>query len=223
MDNGLYGFYDMFYNAIDNGFYVDGVSFECHENNFEEISFHIASDNSYFVKGVSFSLHKLKQQHKHISFEHTLSDGSARSVLLITKMIREKKRHILMVIIASAALLNILSLSIEQRYMDKVVFVAVSECNTDVLAQITDVPDNVWAIRDKYFPKGMLTALSNREKRVCYYIFCGYTPKMIGVILGINTKTVSSHRVSVMKKIGCANKVDFYNVLRAYYGGDVES
>lgn len=222
MQNSSYGFGGMFNNRMDNDFYVNGTRFGYHENDIEQISFHIASDNSYFVEGIIFSLHKLKQQHSHIDFEHTISNGSARSALMLTEVIREKQHDTLMVVIASAAMLNMLSLSIDHRYMDRVIFVATSECNAAVLAQITDAPHSTWAIRDKYFPKGTLAGLSNREKRICYYLFRGYTPKMIGTILGINVKTVSSHRVSVMKKIGCTNKISFYKTLKVYYGASVE-
>ncbi|WP_025123462.1 MULTISPECIES: helix-turn-helix transcriptional regulator [unclassified Serratia (in: enterobacteria)] len=222
MQNSSYGFGGMFNNRMDNDFYVNGTRFGYHDNDIEQISFHIASDNSYFVEGIIFSLYKLKQQHSHIDFEHTISNGSARSALMLTEVIREKKSNTLMVIIASAAMLNMLSLSIDHRYMDKIVFVATSECNAVVLAQITDASHSSWVIRDKYFPKGTLASLSNREKRICYYLFRGYTPKMIGTILGINVKTVSSHRVSVMKKIGCNNKIEFFKTLKTYYGASVE-
>ncbi|MBC3250180.1 hypothetical protein H8I91_07900 [Serratia fonticola] len=72
--------------------------------------------------------------------------------------------------------------------------------NAAVLAQITDSPHSSWVIRKKYFPKEALAELSNREKRICYYHFRGYTTKMIDAISEVNIKTVSSHRVSVMKK-----------------------
>lgn len=222
MQNSSYGFGDMFDNRIDNGFYVNEARFSYRGDDIDAISFHIASDNRYFVQGIAFSLDTLKQQHKHIDFGYTFSNGTARSTFLITKMIREKHHEALIVIIASAALLNMLSLSLDPAYMDKVIFVATSECNAAVLAQIADSPHTSWAVRDKYFPQGMLAALSNREKRICYYLFCGYTPKMIGTILGINIKTVSSYRVSVMKKIGCSNKIDLYKTLQLYYGAGVE-
>ncbi|MEX2987970.1 helix-turn-helix transcriptional regulator [Serratia fonticola] len=222
MKNSSYGFGNRFDNRMDNGFYVNGKRFGYHDNGIEGISFHIASDNTYFVDGIIFSLHQLKQQHSHIDLEHTVSSDSVHSALMITEMIRERKGGTLLVVIASVALLNVLSLSIDHHYMYNVVFVATSECNAAVLAQITESPHNSWGIREKYFPKGTLAVLSNREKRICYYLFHGYTPKMIGAILGINIKTVSSHRVSMMKKIGCTNKIDFYKTLKTYYGAGVE-
>lgn len=212
----------MFDNRIDNDFYAGGSHFDYHGDDIEQISFHIASDNSYFIKGIIFSLHKLKQQHSHVNFEHTVLNGSARSALMLTEIIRERKHGSLMVIIASVALLNMLSLSSDHRYMDKVVFIATSECNTAVLVQIADSPNDILVFRDKYFPKGPLAELSDREKCICYYLFRGHTPKIIGAILGINTKTVSSHRLSGMKKIGCTNKSDFYNILSVYYGASVD-
>lgn len=209
-------------NRIESGFYLSGASLGNRDDDVGAILFHIASDNSYFVEGIKFSLDKIKQQHRDIDFGHSFSNGTARSTLQITQMIREKAHHTLMVIIASSALLNMLSLSIDPAHREKVIFVATSECNAAMLAQIVDSPYTSCAVRDRYFPQGILAPLSNREKRICYYLFCGYTPKMIGTILGINIKTVSSYRVSVMKKIGCTNKVDFYKILRVYYGASVE-
>lgn len=222
MQNSLYGFSDRVNYRVDNGFYLNGAHLRCQDNDIKQILFHIASDNSYFVEGIISSLQNLKQQHSHIEFAHTVSSDCVRSALMITEMIRARKSGALMVVIASAALLNMLLLSIDHHYMDKVVFVATSECNAAVLAQITESPHSSWGVHEKYFPKGALAALSNREKRICYYLFRGYTPKMIGAILGINIKTVSSHRVSVMKKIGCSNKIDFYKTLKIYYGAGVE-
>lgn len=60
-------------------------------------------------------------------------------------------------------------------------------------------------------------ALSKREKRVCYYFYRGYTPKLIGLILGINSKTVSGYKSRIMKKTGCLNKVDFNKAIIDYY------
>ncbi|MEB7886673.1 helix-turn-helix transcriptional regulator [Serratia fonticola] len=222
MQNSLCGFGDTPSYSMGNGFCVNGDCVGYHDNDIEQISFHIASDNSYFVEGITFSLHKLKQQYSHIDLENSISNGSVRSIAMITEMIRERKYETLMVVIASTALLNMLSLSIDPLYMDRVVFVAASECNAAVLAQIIDSPHRTWAIRDKFFPQGMLAVLSHREKRICYYLFRGYTLKMVGTILGINIKTVSSYRVSVMKKIGCNNKVDLYKELKNYYGTSVE-
>jgi DNA-binding CsgD family transcriptional regulator len=222
MYNSRYGFGDKFNRVRDDGRCANEYDVDCHSDDISEISFHISSNNSYFLQGIRCSLLKLQQQHSHIAFEQTISDGSARSALLISEMIREKKSRALMVVIASTALLNILSLSIEQRYRERVVFIATNECCTALLTQIADSPNTTWARREKFIPEGTLAALSNREKRICYYLFRGYTPKMIGAILGINIKTVSSHRVSVMKKIGCTNKIGLYKTLRVYYGTSVE-
>ena len=221
MHNSRYGFGDKFSHVKDNESCVSGYDFDYHREDISDISFHISSNNNFFLQGIRYSLLKLQQQ-SHITFEHTISDGSARSGLLISEMIREKESRTLMVVIASAALLNILSLSVEHRYRDRVVFIATNECCSALLAQIADSPNTTWAKRDKFIPKGTLAALSNREKRICYYLFRGYTPKMIGAILGINIKTVSSHRVSVMRKIGCTNKIGLYKTLRVYYGTSVE-
>jgi DNA-binding CsgD family transcriptional regulator len=222
MYDSRYGFGDGLSRVMDDVHSMNEYDPEHHTDDISEISFHISSNNSYFLQGVKCSLLKLQQQHGHISFEQTISDGSARSALLISEMMREKKSRTLMVVIASTALLNILSLSVEQRYRDRVFFIATNECSTALLTQITDSPNTTWAKRDKFIPKGTLAALSNREKRICYYLFRGYTPKMIGTILGINIKTVSSYRVSVMRKIGCTNKIGLYKTLRTYYGTSVE-
>lgn len=188
-----------------------------------DVSFHVASNNSFFIQGISCGLRKLKQQHEDIRVDYTLSDGSARSILLIADIIREKHHATLIVVIASAALLNMLALSIDHLYRERVIFIAASECRAALLTKIACSPENAWVKHEQYFPKGTQTALTNREKRICYYLFRGYTPKMIGAILGINIKTVSSHRVSVMRKIGCTNKIGLYKTLRFYYGANAEA
>lgn len=60
-------------------------------------------------------------------------------------------------------------------------------------------------------------ALNKREKRICHYFYRGYTPKLIGLILGINPKTVSGYKSQIMKKTGCLNKVDFNKAIIDYY------
>ncbi|CAI1805698.1 Transcriptional regulatory protein uhpA [Serratia fonticola] len=187
-----------------------------------DVSFHVASNNSFFIQGISCGLLKLKLQHEDIRLDYTLSDGSARSILLIADIIRDKHHAQLIVVIASAALLNMLSLSIGHLYRKRVIFIVASKCRAALLTQIACSPDNAWVKHEQYFPKGTQAALTNREKRVCYYLFRGYTPKMIGAILGINIKTVSSHRNSVMRKIGCANKIGLYKTLHYYYGAKAE-
>lgn len=229
MHNSRYGFGDKLSNARGDGYSVNEYDFDYRgddvsdlDGDISEISFHISSSNSYFLQGISGNLLKLQQQHSHVAFDYTISDGSARSALLISDMMREKESRTLLVVIAGTALLNILSLSVDQRDRERVVFIATNECNATLLTQIADSPSKIWAKRDKFNPKGILAALNNKEKHICYYLFRGYTPKMIGAILGVNIKTVSSYRVSVMLKTGCSNKIDLYNALRVYYGTSVE-
>lgn len=186
------------------------------------VSFHVASNNRFFIQGISCGLLKLKRQHGDIRLDYTLSDGSAHSILLIADIIREKHHATLIVVIASAALLNMLSLSIGHLYRQRVIFIVASKCRAALLTQIACSPDNAWVKHEQDFPKGTRAVLTNREKRVCYYLFRGFTPKMISAILGINIKTVSGHRSSVMRKIGCANKIGLYKALRFYYGARAE-
>ena len=55
----------------------------------------------------------------------------------------------------------------------------------------------------------LLSRLNYREKRVCHYLYLGYKAKMIGLLLGINEKTVSGYKQRIMRKIGCAKKAEF--------------
>lgn len=187
-----------------------------------DVSFHVASNNRFFIQGISCGLLKLKRQHEDIRLDYTLSDGSARSILRIADVLREKHHATLIVVIASAALLNMLSLSIGHLYRKRVIFIVASECRAALLTQIACSPDSAWVKNEYPFPKGTQTTLTNREKRVCYYLFRGFTTKMISAILGIHIKTVSGYRTSVMRKIGCANKIGLYKTLSLYYGANVE-
>ncbi|WP_297198260.1 helix-turn-helix transcriptional regulator [uncultured Pluralibacter sp.] len=55
----------------------------------------------------------------------------------------------------------------------------------------------------------LLSRLNYREKRVCRYLYLGYKAKMIGLMLGINEKTVSGYKQRIMRKIGCTKKAEF--------------
>lgn len=61
------------------------------------------------------------------------------------------------------------------------------------------------------------STLTPREKIVCSYIQQKYSPKSICIILNISEKTVSTHIVSIMRKLGCSNKIFLYKWLVIYF------
>ena len=62
----------------------------------------------------------------------------------------------------------------------------------------------------------MLSQLTYREKRVCNYLYLGYKSKFIGLLLGINEKSVYGYKTRIMKKIGCRRKSDFNRAILNY-------
>jgi DNA-binding CsgD family transcriptional regulator len=194
----------------------------CTKNVIEKISFHIASNNSYFRQGVATILNQLQEENKDITLDYSLSDGSAQSALLVSEVIKEKDNATLMVVISGPILLDILSLSTLRISRDKLIFITLDECNEKILSEIYMNHERTLSKYRASTRTGTMSSLNNREKRICYYIFHGYTPKMIGLILGINIKTVSGYRISSMRKIGCSNKINLYKTLNMYYGAYAE-
>lgn len=206
-------------NKNRNGHYIFT---DCTKNVIDKISFHIASNNSYFIQGVATILNQLQEKNSDISLDYTVSDGSAQSALLVSEVIKEKDSRTLMVVISGPILLDMLSLSTLRISRDKLIFITLDECNERNLSEISLNHERTLSRYKTNTRTGTMSSLSNREKRICYYIFHGYTPKMIGSILGINIKTVSGYRVSSMKKIGCNNKITLYKTLNMYYGAYAE-
>lgn len=203
---------------------VNGDDFlaDCKKNGIDKISFHIASNNSYFIQGVVIILNQLQGKNKNIILEHSVSDGSAKSALLVSEVIKEKGSRTLMVVISGPILLDMLVLSTFRVSRDQLIFITLDECNPKKLSEISLHHERTLSKYKINLRNGTMSSLTNREKRICYYLFHGYTPKMIGSILGINIKTVSGYRISSMKKIGCNNKINLYKTLNMYYGAYAE-
>ena len=62
------------------------------------------------------------------------------------------------------------------------------------------------AISTKSF--GLSSPLTNREREVVRLIAEGYSSKMIAKSLGIGAKTVETHRLNIMRKLGCSRCAD---------------
>lgn len=63
--------------------------------------------------------------------------------------------------------------------------------------------------------------LTPRENEILRLIFQEMTIKQIAKILAINIKTVSNHKMSVMRKMGFRRNAELYTWLRYYYPRDI--
>ncbi|HGM5577378.1 TPA: LuxR C-terminal-related transcriptional regulator [Serratia marcescens] len=63
--------------------------------------------------------------------------------------------------------------------------------------------------------------LTPRENQILRLIFQEMTIKQIAKILAINIKTVSNHKMSVMRKMGFRRNAELYTWLRYYYLRDI--
>lgn len=59
-----------------------------------------------------------------------------------------------------------------------------------------------------------MICFTNREKDVLTYLALGLNNQSIAKLLGISTKTVSSHKVSALAKIGIRKNSDLFKWLR---------
>ncbi len=60
----------------------------------------------------------------------------------------------------------------------------------------------------EHIPGKLHNRLSRREFEVLYQMTSGKTNKEISAILGISVKTVSTHRMRILRKLGCANNIE---------------
>ena len=177
----------------------------------KKVRFIVVSNNSYFKTGVALAVRdfNVTEKAEETRSVELYSLDSASSILNTI----EKNSFIAMVI--DGEIIDAYALYICHAYKN-IILVSSKELTMNRLKGILNLKPN--ACRDKFKPPChvLMTTLSLREKRLCRYLYHGYRPKLIGMLLGISEKTVSSHKKNIMRKIGCSCKMDFNKAIVMY-------
>ncbi|MFT2798250.1 helix-turn-helix transcriptional regulator [Serratia sp. N21D137] len=209
--DGLYG------TIKDNGTIT--LSYDSHIKN---INYYIVTDNMYFslgvVKYIENILNKIspRKLNAGISIQCYLS-GKVLSVYedIHRNAHLRKTSH---VIIADKDFIRMLGLGINEEISRSVSFISCEDCNLSYFEKMLKSNNATHSQQVSVQEHSSFWILNQREKRICFYLYNGFTPTFIGSLLGINSKTVSYYRMRIMKKIGCERKGDFNKALINYYG-----
>jgi DNA-binding CsgD family transcriptional regulator len=186
-------------------------------NKNSDVYIYIVSDNIFFVIGFRSLLERASKSNA-LNCSCESADYSINSVHHISKEINERSSNSHAVVIADNDMLGAIGLSIVKK--DNVIFMDLASCKHDFIEVILDKKLHGLYTRSLQLINGkqmQIQSLTWKEKRVCYYMAKGYPSKFIGLNLGINAKSVSAYIRSIMRKIGCDNKIEFYKFLMIYY------
>lgn len=173
----------------------------------------IATYNTYFKKGLATYIEEAKRTKKmedrNIDFH--FFDGDVNGTFFINTMIYESagKKN---VIISDV---NLISFNCFSFSKNNSIIISIDDCGLNFIEGL--FYNNFDKIRFKGLNAINFSNLSAKEKKVCYYIACGYQSRIIGVLLNIHEKSVSSHRVSIMRKLGCLNRIELYKMINKIY------
>lgn len=187
----------------------------------KNINYYIVTDNMYFslgvVKYIENTISKIApgKLNAGISIQCYLS-GKVLSVYedIHRNAYLRKTSH---VIIADKDFLHMLGLGINEYISRSVSFISSEDCHLSYFDKMLNSHNSAHSQPVRVREHASFWSLNQREKRICFYLYNGFTPTFIGSLLGINSKTVSYYRMRIMKKIGCERKGDFNKALINYY------
>lgn len=176
-----------------------------------KLRFMVVSNNSYFKIGVALAVR---------NFNVAEGAGELRNVELYSldsasSILNTIGTNSFIAMVIDGEIIDAYALYLCHTY-NNIILVSSRELTMNRLKGILKLNPN--ACRDKFKPPFhiLMTTLSSREKRLCRYLYHGYRPKLIGMLLGISEKTVSSHKKNIMRKIGCSCKMDFNKAIVMY-------
>lgn len=184
-----------------------------------EFKFYVISNDSYFKLGVISYIESLGTPMLNEGTKNSITVNTIDSIDLkkITKIVNAEDASSCNIFIADKNLKDTVSLFLSHEKNCYAIFLSGSEVTKDCLKTITKSKNHQYGFRTPDLPSyTLLSGLNHREKRVCNYIYLGYSPKLIGMILGIHPKTVSGYKTRIMKKIGCKKKSDFNSAIINY-------
>ncbi|WP_193138595.1 helix-turn-helix transcriptional regulator [Klebsiella aerogenes] len=183
------------------------------------IQFYIMSDNSFFILGITRSVDVLTERLPVLvnNIHMNLYRSGQAFALYNDYFSMSCNQDCLRVIIADKDYLSVVALALSGDKIRSTLFIPSIQCTEECLKRIIEVKNNKFRY-NSILPKfTLLGTISTREKRVCYYLYHGFSMKLIGTIMGIHPKTVSGYRSRIMRKIGCKSKGEFNKTLIKYF------
>ncbi len=187
----------------------------------KSINFFVVSNNQYFILGLKEYVASLYHADvsSHSGWKIKFKSYQSHEALNIYNDLNLKNKTSAKnnVIIADNEMYYVLALFLKKDISPSVIFLTSTECDVEYLKRIrlSLLPEGCFYNALPSFSR--IGGLNHREKRVCFYIYQGLTPTMIGLFMGVHSKSVSNYRKSIKKKIGCQNKGEFNNALIKYY------
>jgi DNA-binding CsgD family transcriptional regulator len=181
----------------------------------KKLSFYIASENNYFISGFIALLEIQEEKHGSI-FEYKTTDCTLKGVRVISDTLNEEKGNRTLIVVADSDMLGAVFLNVETKSH---LFIDVERCKHDFIESVSDRAYIMRLVNHHYVTtmQMKLCSLTNKEKRICHYMAKGFSSKFIGMNLGIHEKTVSGYRNSIIRKIGCDNKIGLYKFINTHF------
>lgn len=169
----------------------------------------VVSDNAFFKMGMELLVNEIRS----VNNSH-FDNIDFYSLTTKDSLLKETLNETPSAIIVDSNIITAYALYLCHRHKN-IILLSSNELN------VTNVKELFYGTNDfnmkvKIPSYALLTTLSSKEKRLCKYLFYGFRPKLIGMLLGISEKTVSSHKRNIMRKIGCSRVMDFNKALVLY-------
>ncbi|UNX72896.1 helix-turn-helix transcriptional regulator [Klebsiella aerogenes] len=188
------------------------------------INFYIVSDNAYFKFGVLQIINDIYEAYLRMYGVKkrtiiSIKSYSSEETLNIYRDfdISPASKNCLKVIIADKDYLSVVALVLSSGSFKDTLFIPGNKCTKQCIKDIIERKDNYYHYRYMLPKFTLLGSVNTREKRICYYLYQGFSMKLIGSLMGIHAKTVSGYRIRVMRKIGCNTKGEFNKTLIKYF------
>lgn len=207
-------------NTYDCGITAGGGTDVSKQFNHKKIMFYVISDDIYFKIGVAKCLRDIftsSHSSNGVRVDFLKTYGVNQISSLQSDFILNKEFINTNIIIVDKDIVNLISFIFSYKRLNQAFFVASDDITQINLKKIIE-SKKVLTVNNSIIPCFFLFGtLNQREKRICQYLYKGYSPKFIGLLLGIHPKTVSTYKTNIMKKIGCRNKSVFNKALIDFY------
>lgn len=181
-----------------------------------KVCLHVITNDNFFELGAEVNLQHILHSCLPMFEAFEVFDYTSYSSKIILTKIRETSGEFdLHIILTDNELIETISLTLCYHHIPNVVLMDINDLTYETLRLIKK---NGIYINNPVIPhKIIMSGLSNKEKRLCKYIYQGYNTKFIAILFGVNHKTISAYKTKVMSKIGCHNKIAFYKAILNYY------
>lgn len=179
-----------------------------------KVHLHIITSNKFFELGAWLKI-------QHFISSNLFSDDCVhlhqKPIDVISGMYDASNEGELNIILTDDMMIETLALMLCDLNIKNTRLVDIEYISCKILRSLINNDDLIY--QDKYFTLHIkvVSGLSNRERKICKFLYYGMNSKLIASIFGVGPKTISAYINNIITKTGCRNKIHLYKAILRYH------